>query len=1231
MMKSVAYRLTPVKKILQTEIMKFFTKRLTYPPGNMQKFPVLIRLTLAFVILGMMQVKASICGQQITNNKKNALIYEVFKVIKNQTGFDVLWQEDTFNANKKIDFNFLNSPVDFMLSKCVSLGDDTCEVQKGSIIIKARHSPNTSTLSEQDSLIFKGRVVDENGRAMGGATVKVKGSSRSTFTTSKGNFAAYASTKAELEISYIGYITKTITLNGISAEGLIEVELVPGDNNLGEVNIVSTGYQDIAKERATGSFEVITKEQLQHSIDPNLIKRLEGITTSMDFNNQLRPVSSANTSNISVASTSPSKSPLANLTIRGRNTLNANLITPGNQSGQVLVVIDGVASAYPIDNINPDEVESITVLKDAAAASIWGSRASNGVIVVKTKQGEINKPLRISFNYSSAVTEKPDLYYKKMMSTSDFIDFQTINFQLAQTPVNAPSIETIQRTLSPVVEILVQQRNGQITANEANAQLNILRGNDLRKDFNRYILRNSSTQNYSLGIDGGTKSMTHRLSVGFNKALGNSVAANDDRLSAGYNATFRTLKKLELGLSINFSVLNTSNQASESSIFATINPPYYPYTRLADDQGNPLQIPYKYRPVFADLLASTYGNKIQNLQFFPLRDIDEGYNRSTFKNLSFNLNAKYAINDWISLSTVYAYGMGMNRNEYLNSENSFYMRDLITYFTSPSGVKSIPAGARYRINPQSLNNRSLRTQININKTIRAKHVLNAIAGAEATQNTYLTQELQYYGYNESTLTSFNQLDYKDPVPTLFDATGFGSTDMISYTPTNFLSSSVRTVSFYANGAYTYSGRYTISGSIRKDMSSEFGIGANNGRTPFFSVGGKWNISGEDFYQISILPTLQLRTTFGYNGNVNPSVQARPTISYSGSNQINNLLSATPSLFVTNRELRPEKTGILNIGLDFGFKNQRISGSVEFYDKRTTDLIASNAVDPSTGTNRATLNAASLHAWGTDFSLATQNLQLGKFGWTSNFLFSYNRVKVSKLFTPSARLASDVLLTSPSYNLGADLSRIYAFRWAGLDHLTGRPMGYNNGVPVPISNSNAFNAIAALPMSSTRYFGSAVPVYYGSLRNTFRYGSFTLSANILFKLGYYFRRPNGESIVYNSLFDGVLQGAEYGKRWQRPGDELITNVPALVFPAFVLADRFYQFAEINVQKGDHIRFQEVNLSYTFNKKDWFLKNPRLYANVTNLGIIWRANSFGLDPEAFDYPNPRTISFGCSANF
>ncbi|MES2458464.1 MAG: SusC/RagA family TonB-linked outer membrane protein [Bacteroidota bacterium] len=1196
-----------------------------------------------------MQVSAATFGQRITMNQKNASLSVVLKEIRKQSGYDFFYDFNKVPRSQKVSVNVNNASLDETLVSVFKGLDFEYAIEGKIVTIKQKASliesvkERVSSFFQRDSTVYFGKVLDEKGLPLPGATIYLKGATKGSVSTTNGDFARFGTSKSIMVIKYVGYQTKEISLAGLDPKNEIIIKMIPGANDLGEVSIVSTGYQDLPKERATGSFEVITKEQLLHSTDPNLIKRLEGITTSMNFNNNLIQINSANSGAASIQGRYL-KSPLVNLTIRGKNTLQPTT-DPSNITGQVLVVIDGIASPYSIDNINPNDVENITVLKDAAAASIWGSRAANGVIVVKTKRGQYNSKVNISLNSNFNTSKKLDLFYRKVMSTSDYIDAQIFRFKMSNNSIGDPDLSSAQAANTPVDEILNQQKSGLIDQAQAEMQLNALRGNDIRKDFEKYMLRDQFTQSYSLGIDGGSKSVTYRLSGGYDRTKNNTVASGGDRLVLTYNGSFRPLKFVEFNTIVSYSELNTANQAQEGSVSSEVGTPFYPYTRLVDNDGNPTTIPYQYRPQFLDLLEDTYGSKILNLRYNPLENIKEGYTNTNSKNLNFNVGTKITINPIFSVDLLYNFSTGRSTQDLLYGQNSFYMRDLVNLFTAPPGSidyntgedisfrRQIPIGDYYNSTISSSNNHTARGQFSANKTWNDRHTLNVIGGVDINQSYTINQSNGYYGYNEKKQFVNNQLDYYNMLNTLYIGL-LGAFQMrIPGTISNFYDYKIRTYSLFSNGSYTYDGRYTISGSVRKDASSEFGVGTNKSGTPFYSIGSGWSISNEDFYKLSWLPRLHLTATFGYNGNVNPYVIPRPVITYSeeaGTNQ--QFYATTTNRNATNSTLRPERTAFLKLGLDFGFKNGRINGNVEYYDKKTTDLIADNSLDPTTGFSSLAYNTATLRGRGVDINLNSQNVQSGLFKWSSNFLISYNRVMVTKLNSKAPKTAEQLIYGAPNYSEGYDLSRLFAFRWAGLDPQSGNPRGYGaNGELVTITNSIA--PVASLPESTARYFGSAVPVYYGSVRNTLHYGSFSISANVLYKFGYYFRRPISNIVRYYPLFNGsqAPQSTEYALRWQKPGDELSTNVPSLFYARNTQRDNFYQYSEINVLKADHLRLQEINLSYSLRKITKAIKNSRVYFNVSNLGVLWRANKLGIDPDVADYPNPRTYAFGFSTNF
>lgn len=423
----------------------------------------------------------------------------------------------------------------------------------------------------------------------------------------------------------------------------------------------------------------------------------------------------------------------------------------------------------------------------------------------------------------------------------------------------------------------------------------------------------------------------------------------------------------------------------------------------------------------------------------------------------------------------------------------------------------------------------------------------------------------------------------------------------------------------------------LSGSARWDASNLFGVKTNQKGVPLWSAGLSWRVSDELFYKIAWLPYLKLRATYGYSGNVDKSVTAFTTVSY-GTDFTTDLRSATVRS-PGNPNLRWEKVAIMNFGVDFNVLNDRIQGSLEYYQKNSSDLLGLTQIDPtvfySSGLASYKTNYANLRTRGFDIEINTRNIDAG-FKWQSHVLFSHAANEVTDYLGDGR--GSITSYTGGRSNRpveGHSLDGIYSLPWAGLDSETGDPLVLENGSPT----KEYTRYLEELSLEELVYHGPSVPTIFGSLRNTFSWKGFNASANITFKAGYYFRRS---TINYNRLSEDWIGHRDFSERWQNPGDELSTQVPSMPEAPVSNRDQVYALSEILVEKGDHIRLQDVSLSYTIDKLSSSaktLRNIRLYLYANNLGIIWRDNKRQLDP---DYPSAsilpaQSFSIGIQANF
>ncbi|SHM58902.1 SusC/RagA family TonB-linked outer membrane protein [Chryseobacterium polytrichastri] len=578
-----------------------------------------------------------------------------------------------------------------------------------------------------------------------------------------------------------------------------------------------------------------------------------------------------------------------------------------------------------------------------------------------------------------------------------------------------------------------------------------------------------------------------------------------------------------------------------------------------------------------------------------------------------------------NLDLKYQYEKSTSELEYYNSLSTYAARNLINRFTQTAedGTLSypVPAGGTDDRLQQALTSQRLRVQADYSR-IWGENEAVLISGAEISDVTTENTGSTFYGFDKST-GAFTNVDLSN----YFQTNPSGSYNQIP-SALRFQSLSDRYISYFGNGAYTYKKRYSLSISGRIDKSNLFGVNTNQKSVPLYSLGGSWRFSDERFYHLDWLPYAKLRLTYGYNGNVDKSLAAVTTIQQ----QLNSYVTGVPYASIANPgnpELRWEKVSMLNLGLDFASKNNTISGSVEYYFKKGIDLFGDSPLPGSSGFQTFRGNTAGTSGRGIDIVINSINVKKHGFSWVTNLLLSRAADKVTKYNVPQD--AASTLTYGTGNNgiilplLNKPLFGIYSYKWAGLDPNNGDPRGFLNGRP----SSDYASIISNTLLDSLKFSGSSRPKVFGSFRNTVTYKSFALSAGIIYKLDYFFRRS---SISYTSLYQNWQGHSDYTKCWQKPGDELITDVPSsALLPADQARDAFYTNSEVLVAKGDHIRLQDINLSYDFSKSSLArtpFKMLRLYCYVNNIGILWRANKQGIDPDLFgeNLPKPRTISFG-----
>jgi TonB-linked SusC/RagA family outer membrane protein len=1053
-----------------------------------------------------------------------------------------------------------------------------------------------------------GRVTDSLGNPLTGATIRVRNGAVIAMTDRNGTFQIKEiKTGTNLEFSFIGYQTLNIQYTG---QGDLNIVLTLASSALEEVHVVYTGYQALPKERATGSFVQIDNALLNRNTSSNILDRLTGVVSG------LLPNGMASTT----ISTGPQIRTLG-IDIRGTSTLSSNVNT------DPLIVVDNFPYEGNISNLNPNDIESVTVLKDAAAASIWGARSGNGVIVITTKKGRKNQAMSVDLVANVTVQNKPNLSYdRNVLQTNDYIDIESLLFAKGYYDSYLSDTYT-QPAVSPVVGILARQRSGALSTADATAQINGLRNYDVRQDFQKYLYRKAIKQQYSASMRGGTAQNSYTFSIGYDQNQDNLIRNNFDRLTLNALNVYSPTKKLDITTGINYSqnttfLNNQLNWGYGLNVGGSVSG-IYPYAQLADANSNHLIVPKDYNPAYLNN-AGTKG--LTDWSYRPLDEVAFADNSTKVSDLLLKVSTRYKFTSYLNAEAQY-----QNERQVVNSRNyqtaqTYYVRNLINRFTvidpaTGTAKYQFPQGGVLNQGNSDYSTHNARLQLNFEKTLADEHTITAIAGVEVRKLSSTGYQRDVYGYNDQFGTAIGNLNYADFLPT-----NPSGSDRLPIPAGNVSGTENRYLSYFANAGYTYRDRYTLTLSGRKDGSNIFGVKANNRVTPLWSSGLGWTISSEKFYHVAWMPYLKARLSYGYNGNVYNG-SALVTGTYTSSSLTG--LPMISGLTAPNPYLSWEKVRNINAGLDFSVLGDRIAGTVELYQKDGVDLIDNVPLFPSSGFSSYFGNAASTTTKGIDLTLNSKNIK-GRFIWSTALLFSTLKDKVTKYNATYNNTWARGM--GGSAVVGKSLFGLYSYRSAGLDPANGDPQGYINGKV----SKDYTGIINNYQPDSLVYSGSVRPTIYGSIRNDFDLHGFSLSVNVIYKLGYKFRRSSTSTNYASAI--GANQNTDFADRWQKPGDELSTTVPSVVYPTNTNRDAVYQYSESLIEKGDHIRLQDLRLSYTLNKSKWRalpFKSLQVYSYASNLGILWRANKRGIDPDLGSvqshlYPSPFTLALGINAH-
>ncbi len=645
-----------------------------------------------------------------------------------------------------------------------------------------------------------------------------------------------------------------------------------------------------------------------------------------------------------------------------------------------------------------------------------------------------------------------------IISSADYIELEQFLFdkgfyngQILNTVLKAP--------LTPVVEILVKKRNGTITPEEAASQINALKNIDARNDLNKYFYRTSIIQQNSINVSGSTSHINYFMSAGWDKSLSNLKDQSTNRITLNSKNTFRIAQNLSADIGFNYA--QTSSEAGNNPGFLVNSGAgrnLYPYADLVDDNGKPLVLVKNFRNIYTDTAG---GGNILNWKYRPLEDIDKTENQSKGRDYLLTAGIRYTINNHFAFDLKYQYENSVVTSSTLNKEESFFTRNLVNSFYQPGGANPfpIPIGAILDQSNSEIISHQGRAQLNYNQTFKGKHIVTSFAGWEIKDLTTHSSSNRVYGYSLSGSTVIPNIDYVTKFTQFnnqFATAGIPASQDINKTVDRFLS-------YYANSMYTYDERFVVTASARNDAANLFGVKTNQKGVPLWAVGGGWNISKEKFYKMrSWLPNLNLRATYGYNGNFSRATSAFTTIELNTA--FTNPIPSARVVNPPNENLRWERQRIFNVGIDFALKKNRIAGSFEYYWKSIKDLMGIAPADPTLGVylgsspNQFFGNLASMKGNGFEIDLKTINIDSKNFKWLTSLTVSRATSRVTEYLLPISTNSS-VYLSENSITpiIGYPIYSVFSYQWAGLD-ANGNPQGVINRSPTTDYNSIINNTL-----------------------------------------------------------------------------------------------------------------------------------------------------------------------------
>lgn len=1232
---------------------KIFTRKYGEPIGCTLNLLLIMKMIIIILLTTILQASAGTTyAQKVSISEKNASLEVIFTKIRAQSGYDFFYNQDLIRQAKRVSLNVENASIEQVMDICLQGLNLDYKIENKIVVIKKKEeSFFGSIISRFLKINITGKVVDEDGNLLPGITITVKGTKIATVTDGDGRFALQnVPENGVLVFNSLNTETKEVHVSPTQLDYM--VSLAVKVNNLNEVAVtVNTGYQTITKEKSTSSVVTVNAKQLEERYNPNLLDQLEGrvpglVTYSTGLNGNVR---SPNTRSV---------------TIRGVSTFNANL--------NVLLVVDGLPIEGTIEDINPYDVESIFILKDAAATSLYGARASNGVIVITTKKPKYNRTT-IEASTDITINKKPDFSYLNYMTSAQQVDYEAkVNRYYFNNPNVADPYELVDLytdvpatpgepnynyPVSPITYLFYKQKKGLITMDQLNSSLAALKKNDFVKQYSDSALLNELMQQYNFSVRAGGTKFQSSVVLNYRTSNKGIVNANNNSLNLSYKGNYTVTKWLNFDFGVN-SVFKNDKSQFDSRATTPFNVPAY--QQLLEADGSRTQY---YLDVNGNNTFIANNPLFKAMNFNHLDELDRDFTKTQTLNTRMFVHANAKIIDGVKFSSQFQYEDLRSDLNTHSEEESYTSRFLYNSFATGSAAPYtflIPSvGGRLAVNSSRGRNYTFRNQFDYSHIFSEKHVIDAIGGFELRQTFLRGSKYMYLGYNDQLLTNANSSVSLPALLAAANGGAFNPAGLLLTTSSINIGSAYnmyilgangltedfhRNSSGYLNVNYMYDNRYSLYGSIRKDVADLFGADANQKGRPFYSVGLSWNIHNESFMKsVAQIDFLKLRLTRGTSGNVDNSTSKYATASTSV-----NTVTGTTALNVStpaNINLTWELTTTTNLGLDFALFKNRINGTIDAYYKGTSNLITYKILPADEGFTSARINDGDVVNKGFETSLNIGWIKANRKGGLSVSTTVNYRYNVNKITHTDNAVTSAYALLSPgsgrAIQEGYPVNSLFSYNYAGLN-AAGQPEWILADGTKTMQSLTGAN----IAPNNVKFSGTIDPKTTMGFAPEISFRNFNLSAQFVYYGGHVMRADQatlGEDgtafTFYGPVSNNLLNSwTPTNTNTYIPG--ILENYPTSVYTNSS-ASIMLTYSDKFVQPADFIKMRTATISYLI-PTDWAKKisasSIRLRFQVQNAWTVWTKNKIGIDPEANNawlggrsLPLQRGFIFGANVNF